>query len=566
MQTDYLIVGGGSAGAALAARLSECPDKRVVLIEAGSDTPPGAIPADIDDTFPSSSLNPSYFWPGLEATIADGHPPRPWPQARVMGGGSSIMGMFALRALPSDYARWRAAGARGFHEDVMAACYAKAVDDLDRSSNGATRGASPVCRLPREAWPPFMQRIERAAATLGFPFVADVNTTSNDGFFAMPATSDGSVRSSGARCYLTSEVRARKNLSILPDTRVTSLRLDGRRVTGVHAIRSGEMLALDAREVILSAGAIHSPAILMRSGIGPGDELRGLGIPVVADRHGVGRNLQNHAYQFFAAALPRAERLGAHRRRFAIAGLRASSGLPDCPAGDLMLFVLGRVSARSFGVDVAMVGSALYAPFSRGAVTLASADPHVHPRIDFRMLDDPRDAPRVIAAARLAEQLLREPAVSAGYHDAYLLPAGLAVNQFNRKGVAGAFLAAGAKAVLNGPAALRRFAFARALPGAQLLSGPQGAATLSDAQLLASIAPMGHPAGTCAMGDEHDPLAVVDDTYRVRGVDGLRVVDASVMPVIPSANTHVPTLMLAEHAAARISGMPLTAAEREMTV
>ncbi|WP_061160394.1 GMC family oxidoreductase [Caballeronia temeraria] len=561
MQTDYLIVGGGTAGAALAARLSERSDRRVMLLEAGPDTPPDSIPSDIDDTFPSSSLNPQYFWPALEATMAAGQSPRPWPQARVVGGGSSIMGMFALRALPSDYARWSAAGAHGFEDDVVAASYARAVDDIDggaeNGSRDGPRGASPISRLPRTQWPRFMHRIESAAGTLGFPLLDDVNSTSADGYFAMPATSDGNTRSSGARCYLTREVRARPNLLILADTCVTTLRSSGHRVTGVEAIRSGEKITIDAHEVILSAGAIQSPAILMRSGIGPAHALRRLGIEVIADREGVGGNLQNHAYQFFAATLPRMERLATDVRRFAIAGLRASSRVPDCPNGDLMLFLLGRASPRRYGVDIAMFGSALYAPFSRGAVTLASADPNVHPKIEFRMFDDPRDAPRMVMAARLAERLLRDPIVMAGYRDAYLLPAGLAVSQFNRAGLMGAVLAAGAKAVLNGPASLRRGLFAHALPGVVPLSGQNGNAALTDEQLLGSIAPMGHPAGTCAMGGERDRFAVVDDAYRVHGVDGLRVVDASVMPVIPSANTHLPTLMLAEHAAACIGGVSL---------
>ncbi|WP_434666799.1 FAD-dependent oxidoreductase [Paraburkholderia sp. A3BS-1L] len=555
MQTDFLIVGGGSAGAALAARLSERRDWRVILVEAGADTPPDAMPADIDDPFPTSTLNPGYFWPGLEATMGAGAVSRPYPQARVMGGGSSIMGMFALRGLPSDYARWREAGASRFSWEEVTACHARAENDLDRADREGTRhGASPISRLPRAQWPGFVRRLERAAASLGYEYVDDINATAADAFFAMPATSDGRVRSSSARCYLTPAVRARENLTILASTTVTALRFAGRRVVGVDTLREGVPLTLDAREVIVSAGAIHTPALLMRSGIGDADALVRLGIRPLVERRGVGRNLQNHAYQFFAVTLPRTERLAARQRRFAVAGLRASSGLQGCPTGDLMLFALGRVSPRAFGVDVAMLGSALYAPFSKGAVTLASADPQVPPRVDFGMLHDPRAAPRALQAARLAERLLCSPAVAAGYGDAYLLPAGLAVSQFYRRGLSGVLYAAGAKAVLSGPRSLRRRAFMHALPDATPLADAAGDVAISDAQLLASLAPMGHPVGTCTIGDERDPFAVVDDDYRVYGVDGLRVVDASVMPVIPSANTHLPTLMVAEHAAARMLG------------
>jgi choline dehydrogenase-like flavoprotein len=214
--------------------------------------------------------------------------------------------------------------------------------------------------------------------------------------------------------------------------------------------------------------------------------------------------------------------------------------------------MLGRVSARSFGTDIAMLGSALYAPFSHGAVTLASADPEVNLRVDFNMLSDSRDVERMIMAARLAQSLLGEPEVAASYGEAYLLPSGMAVNQFNKPGVEGALLAAAAKIALNAPAPVRRFAIGRAMAGGKLLADGCADAAISDADLLASMAPMGHPVGTCAMGRPDDPQAVVDPAYRVYGVENLFVVDASIMPVIPSANTNLPTLMVAEHAADRI--------------
>ena len=549
-EPDFLIVGGGSAGAVLAARLSESGEHHVLLVEAGIDTPPDQTPADINDTFPSSTLNPEYFWPGLEATVVKGEWPRPYPQARVMGGGSSIMGMFALRGLPSDYARWSAAGAQGWSWDEAARYFRKIEDDPDRESAG--KGVCPIRRMPAAEWPSFVQSMRQAAEACGFPYIADINESPGDGFFPMPVSRDAAVRSTSARCYLTEEVRRRRNLTIMAGTCVTKLCFDGRKVIGVEAQRDGAIIMLRARRVILSAGAIHSPAILMRSGIGPADELSRIGIQPVVDRPGVGRNLQNHSYMFFALTLPSGARLESRLRRFVVAGLRASSHRPDCPDGDLLLFMLGRVSPRSFGTDIAMVASALYSPFSRGTVTLADANPRVNPRIDFRMLDDPRDAPRVVMGARMAEMLLRRPEVAASYSEAFLLPAGMAVNQFNRGGLAGSLLATGAKLALNAPGPLRRLAVGYAFGAGKPLASRHGPTALSDAELLSSIAPMGHPVGTCAMGRSSDPNAVVDSGYQVYGVDKLCVVDASVMPVIPSANTNLPTMMLAEHASERI--------------
>lgn len=549
-QADYLIVGGGTAGAVLAARLSENGQHRVVLVEAGIDTPPGAVPADIQDTFPSSTLNPEYFWAGLEATVVKGGKPRPFPQAKIMGGGSSIMGMFALRGVPSDFSRWAAAGADGWSWDEAVKFYRKIEDDPARP--GRTGGSSPIRRMPAEEWPPFVAAMKAAAASLGLPHIADINESPGDGFFPMPVSRDSNTRSTSAGCYLTAQVRNRRNLTILANTRVTRLRFDGLNVVGVEVEQAGVLKNLAARRVILSAGAIHSPAILLRSGVGPASELERIGIEPVLDLPGVGRNLQNHSYLFYALTLPRGKRLDQALRRFVIAGVRASSMMADCPESDLLLFALGRVSPQSFGTAVAMVGSALYSPFSKGSVTLMSSDVHANPRIDFRMLDDPRDAPRVVKGARLLETLLRDPGVKDCYNEAFLLPAAMAVNQFNRAGFAGAAMAVGAQVALNAPGPLRRMAVRRALNVGQPLAERRGEGQITDEEILASIAPMGHPVGTCAMGAPRDSQTVVDSGYRVAGLANLYVVDASVMPVIPSANTNLPTLMVAEHAAEKL--------------
>ena len=546
---DFLIVGGGSAGATLAARLSEDPATRVLLVEAGPDTPPDAAPADIVDTFPSSALNPNYFWPRLEAARFAGGALHPFPQARVMGGGSSVMGLVALRGMPSDFDAWAEAGAEGWGWNDVVRYFRKVENDLDRDRSQGVARPYTIRRIPADEWPGFVTAMERAAVTHGLPVVPDINENPRDGFFPMPVSQDAETRSTSASCYLTQSVRRRSNLAIMAETRAVALRFDGTRACGAVVEQAGQTKQIDAREVILCAGAIHSPAILLRAGIGPAEDLRRLNIAPLADRRGVGRNLQNHPYLHFAVTLPPRSRLKSHLRRFAIAGIRQSSGLEGGTKADLLVFVFGRVSPRSYGPDLAMIGAALYAPYSRGSVTLCGPHADVPPNIDFRLLDDPRDAPRMVKAGRLVETLLHDPAVANSYSDAFLLPPTMALNQFNKPGWIGALLAAAAKLTLNSPASVSRALIGPAIRPGRWFANRHGRSSLSDSEILGAAVPMAHPAGTCTIGRKDDPSAVVDSACRVYGVQNLRVVDASVMPRIPSANTNLPTIMIAERAA-----------------
>ena len=549
MGADVIVVGGGSAGAVMAARLSEDVGRRVVLIEAGQDTPPASVPADIADTFPTSFFNRDYFWTNQTGAMRRGEPQRPFFQPKVMGGGSSVMGMISLRGLATDYDRWEAMGAKGWGWAEVEPAFRALTNDLDRDPREQNQpGPYVVSRVAGSVWPTYMHRLQQAAASCGIPAVDDVYATQGDAFFALPMAHDA-TRSTTARCYLDAKVRARANLTISARAQVTRIILEGNRAKGVRVRRDGAEEDILAPQVVVSAGALNSPALLQRSGIGDPAALQLAGVEPLIELPAVGRNYQNHVLLHFALTLEPHSRLRRDQRHYVMTGIRASSGVEGCPAGDLFIFLIGRVAPKAFGVRMGMVAVALNQPLSRGSVAIASGDPDLAPNVEQALLSDPRDAERMLIATRLAEKLILDPGVRACYREAYLLPRQAPLQLINGTGLVGDVKALGATAALTAPAALRKAILAQALKPGRIIADRTSHAPLSDAEILAASGSMFHPSGSCRMGAVGHPDTVVDPECRVVGVEGLRVVDASVMPCLPSANTNLPTIMIAERAA-----------------
>ena len=520
---DYVIVGAGSAGCVLANRLSEDPATRVLLVEAGGrDRSPNIkIPAAFAKQF-HTKLDWDY------ETEPEPHVDNRRlyiPRGKALGGSSSMNAMLYVRGRPLDYDAWEAQGAPGWgYRDVLP--YFLKSEDNARGGSEFHRAGGPLGvseqRSPRRIGGALLAACQAA----GIPRIADYNGPEQDGASMFQVTQRNGRRCSAADAFLR-PVRARPNLEVRTGRTAVAVELEGRRAVGVRLQdrRRLQELVPAGREVLLCAGALNTPQILMLSGIGPGGDLGRAGVRVRHDLPGVGRNLQDHPCVTLLWEVSDQHTLyGAEKPRFLAEWLLRRSGPLTSTVAEVVAFVRTRAGLPAADIQFHMGGvyyedhgaeehdghcitiaPALVAPKARGRVWLRSSDPTDKPRIITNSLGEAEDLQSLLAGMSLAREIAdRTP--------------------------------------------LRELIVTELKPGAQVREREELEADLRKRLFL-----IYHPVGTARMSDSH-PEAVVDSQLRVHGIDGLRVIDASIMPLIPGGNTNAPTIMIAERGADLIRG------------
>jgi 5-(hydroxymethyl)furfural/furfural oxidase len=560
---DYIIVGGGSAGCVMASRLSEDARLNILLIEAGRDLIPGQEPAEFLDMYPGIvAFDSANHWDNIRARNlpmtgndpSAGPAPKRYDQPKVVGGGSSINGQAANRGTKEDYDEWSDHGAAGWTWDSVLPYFRKLERDLNFGGPlHGSDGPIPIHRIPRSDWPEFTLAAERALVAKGYPVIDDQNGTFEDGVFPLTLSNDGNHRMSTARGYLTAEVRRRPNLEIMANTQISGLLTEGRKVLGVRIGQGADASEIRARETIVCAGALQTPAILMRAGIGAAPRLHALGIEIVNDLPGVGQNLQEHPGISLSAFIRPHARLGKKSRRHSHIGMRYSSNIEGSVPGDMFAMIATKSGWHPVGEQIGTLLYWINKPESRGHVDIESADPASGPIANFNWFSHPRDLERLVSSTIMMAAVAASPELAA--HIVRPSPSSYSgwAKQLGRKSALNYLMTAPVALGLDMlPFLQPAFVKAFIAGGRTLDTFIQDRGAMEDF-VRAGVFGQWHPSGTCKMGAAGDPYAVTSaDDGRVHGMEGLRVVDASLMPTIPRANLNIPVIMIAERMADQI--------------